>query len=160
MSKSIKSIENNALNALKQLLIEGKAGTQEAICSALEKQGLRVNQSKVSRLLNQIGAIKVTNPEGNTIYRLPYEHALAHEFQYSPTLVAAKECAIDVVSNGLLIVIHTTPGAAALVARELDRYHLDLKILGSIAGDDTIFIVPKEPNKINRVLEGIKKVLS
>jgi transcriptional regulator of arginine metabolism len=159
MSKMTKQPKNDALGALRQLLLEGKAGTQEAICEALGKQGFKINQSKVSRLLGKIGAIKVTQPTGSNIYRLPHEHALAHELQYSPTQAAAKQCIIDITSNSVLIVIHTTPGAAALVARELDRHHLDLNILGSIAGDDTIFVAPKDSNKISQVVEGIKAVL-
>jgi transcriptional regulator of arginine metabolism len=145
--------------ALRQLLLEGKVGTQEAICKALEKQGFAINQSKVSRLLNKIGAIKVSTPQGATIYRLPHEHGLAHELQHSAVKVVVRQWVIDVVSNGMLIVIHTLPAAAAMVARELDLHHLTLSILGSIAGDDTIFVAPKDPKKIRQVLEGVKTVL-
>jgi transcriptional regulator of arginine metabolism len=146
--------------ALRQLLLEGQVGTQEAICKALEKQGFSVNQSKVSRLLNKVGAIKVSDPQGNNLYRLPHEHGLAHELQHPPARAAAQNWVLDIVSNGVLIVVHTTPGAAGLVARDLDLHHLDLKILGSIAGDDTIFIAPKDIKKIKQVIEKIKDVLS
>jgi transcriptional regulator of arginine metabolism len=146
--------------ALRQLLLEGQAGTQEAICKALEKQGFSVNQSKVSRLLNKIGAIKISDPQGNNLYRLPHEHGLAHELHHSTTKVSTQSWVLDVVSNGVLIVIHTTPGAAGLVARDLDLHHLELKILGSIAGDDTIFVAPKDIKQIKSIIEKIKVIFS
>lgn len=144
--------------ALRQLLLEGEVGTQEAICNALEKKGFSVNQSKISRLLNKIGALKVSDQEGNNIYRLPHEHALAHELHHPLTKASGKDWVLDVVNNGVLIVIHTTPGAAGLVARDLDLHHLKLNILGSIAGDDTIFVAPKNLKEIKKVVEKIKNL--
>jgi len=119
-----------------------------------------VNQSKISRLLNKIGALKVSDPKGNNSYRLPHEHGLAHELHHPTAKTSTQTWVLDVVSNGVLIVIHTTPGAAALVARDLDLHHLELKILGSIAGDDTIFVAPKDVKNIKQVAEKIKAVFS
>lgn len=146
-------------SALRALLIQGNVGTHEDICRALEKQGYTINQPKVSRLLHKIGAIKVINENGENIYRLPHEHGLTHELNRSSTRKPANQWVIDIVSNTTLIVIHTTPGAAALVAREIDLHHLKLGILGSIAGDDTIFIAPKNITHIESVIDGIKKAL-
>src|SRR5579862_5325682 len=139
--------------ALRQLLQEGAVGTHEEICAALEKQGFNVNQPKVSRLLHQIGAVKVVNQAGKNLYKLPHEHGLMHELNVPQLKTAIKQWVIDVVCNKTLIVVHTTPGAANLVAREIDLQQVDLGILGSIAGDDTIFIVPKDESKIKKVVE-------
>ena len=49
---------------LRQLLIEGKVTTQEDLCSALETIGHTINQSKISRLLRKIGAVKSKNEQG------------------------------------------------------------------------------------------------
>lgn len=145
--------------ALRQLLLEGSACTQEDICKTLQKQGFPVNQPKVSRLLHKIGAVKVTNQNGQNIYRLPHEFGLAHEFARSATKLSIRQWVIDIVSNGFLIVIHTTPGAGQLIAREVDLHHLNLGILGSIAGDDTVFVAPKDIKRINAIVDEIKTIL-
>lgn len=145
--------------ALRQLLLKGEVGTHEDICVALEKQGFVVNQPKISRLLHKLGAIKITNPQGQNIYRLPHEHGLMHEISAPNTRMPTKQLVIDIVHNQTLIVIHTSPGAAGLVAREIDLHQLALGVLGSIAGDDTIFIAPKDTKNISSVIEGLKSTL-
>jgi transcriptional regulator of arginine metabolism len=155
-----KNTHNTVGSALRQLLLEGNVGTHEDICAALQKKGFPVNQPKVSRLLHKLGAVKVTNAEGQNIYRLPHEHGLIHEFNRPTTRIAAKQWVLDVVNNTTLIIIHTTPGAAGLIAREIDRHQLALGILGTIAGDDTIFVAPKEIKKIEKIVGAIKLVLA
>lgn len=56
---------------LRTLLSEGKVTTQEDICTALEKLGHAINQSKVSRLLRKLSAVKSKNELGQIVYRLP-----------------------------------------------------------------------------------------
>jgi transcriptional regulator of arginine metabolism len=147
------------LFALRQLLLEGKVSTQIGICAALQDRGFAVNQSKISRLLTKIAAIKVVDSEGQNIYRLPHEHGLSHEYTDGAAKRGGRQWVLDMVDNGVLIVIHTSPGAAALIAREIDMHQLKLNILGCIAGDDTIFIAPKDIKAIQGVKEGIIALL-
>jgi transcriptional regulator of arginine metabolism len=160
MTQMAKKTRKNIEFALRQLLRDGTIGTHEGLCQALEKQGYEVNQPKISRLLHKLGAIKVTNEAGENIYRLPHEHGLMHEMNF-PTAppVSFKQWLLDISHNGSLIVIHTTPGAANMLAREIDLHQLKLGILGTIAGDDTIFIAPKKVKEIGELVEGIKKLL-
>lgn len=154
-----KHAHNTLGSALRQLLLEGNVGTHEDICHALQKMGFIVNQPKISRLLHKLGAVKVTNEEGQNIYRLPHEHGLIHELNRPIMRFPAKQWVLDVVNNAALIIIHTTPGAAGLIAREIDRHQLTLGTLGCIAGDDTIFIAPKEIKKIEKIMAAIKLIL-
>lgn len=154
-----KQTNKNVSFALSQLLQKGNVGTQEEICKGLEKQGFDINQTKVSRLLHKVGAVKIVNAQGQSIYRLPHEHGLMHELTIPTAKASVKQWVIDVVSNHSLIVVHTTPGAGSLVAREIDLHQLNLGILGTIAGDDTIFIAPKDVKNIRKVVEAIKDLL-
>ncbi len=156
MKKPPKNIEF----ALRQLLLEASVSTHEEVCEALKKQGFHVNQPKVSRLLHQLGAIKVTDPSGETHYRLPHEHGLMHEIARPQARLSLKSCVMDIVSNGMLIVIHTTPGAAHLVAREIDLRRSELHLLGTLAGDDTIFIAPKNTKQIKQIMEQIEQIMA
>jgi transcriptional regulator of arginine metabolism len=156
MKKPSKSIEF----ALRQLLVEATVSTHEEICETLKKQGFHINQPKVSRLLHQLGAIKVTDPSGETHYRLPHDHGLMHEIARPQARLSLKSCVIDIVSNGLLIVMHTTPGAAHLVAREIDLRRSQLHLLGTLAGDDTIFIAPKNAKQIQQIIKQIEEIVA
>ncbi len=141
------------IEALRSLLMEREANTQESICMALEKKGYEINQSKVSRLLRKIGAIKVINTKGQIVYSLPREPA-------PPSLnTPLRELILDVVSNESLVVIFTSPGSASMVARMLDYVQLSTEILGTVAGDDTIFVAPKSTKHISKLTEEIKKIL-
>jgi transcriptional regulator of arginine metabolism len=55
-----------------------------------------------------------------------------------------------------MIVVHTSPGSASLIARFLDYRHKETEILGTVAGDDTIFIVPKSIKRIHHTLKEVE----
>ncbi len=151
--------EKNIELALRLLLQEGKVGTHEDIAHALKKQGFSTNQSKISRLLHAVGAVKIVDQEGRNSYRLPHEHGLMHEMNRSSKSSTVKQLIINISHNATLIVIHTSPGAASLVAREIDSHLVKLNILGSIAGDDTIFVAPKDSKRIAHITDQLKHIL-
>lgn len=146
-------MSNQLLNDLRDLLFEGKVETQEEICQALQAKGHSVNQSKVSRLLRKIGAIKSKNEDGQIVYRLPHEPA-------PPTIHSSlSSVIIDAVANETTIIVYTSPGSAQVIARLIDYHKNRLQILGTIAGDDTIFIAPKTIQHIDKTLAAIKDIL-
>lgn len=149
-----KKYEGLALgDALRTLLTGRKASTQEAICAALEKLGYEINQSKVSRLLRKIGAIKIVNTRGQTVYSLPREPA-------PPSVTTPlKDLILDITANETLVVIFTSPGSASLIGRVLDYNQITTEILGTLAGDDTIFVAPKSVKDISKLESEIKKLL-
>jgi transcriptional regulator of arginine metabolism len=149
----MKKDSETLVEALRTLLLSRKAGTQEEICSALEAQGYEINQSKASRLLRKIGATKVINEKGTITYSLPKEPA-------PPSMsTTIRDLIIDIVANEALVVIFTSPGCASMVARVLDYHQTKSEILGSIAGDDTIFVTPKSIKHTQQLLKEIKSLL-
>lgn len=147
MSPSI----SDRLSALRKLLESGKNSTQEELREMLESKGHDVNQSTISRDLRKIGAIKGTDSKGRTIYRLS-ENASESTFvaQSVPDLITS------ITHNDSMIVIHTSPGSASLVARHLD-INRPANILGTIAGDDTIFVAPSKDFSIKQTITAIKE---
>ena len=137
---------------LREILLEGKARTQSEIQQALERQGISSSQSKISRLLHLVGAVKVVDNQGKTQYRLPNEAGLLHELTSPQEKAVIRQWVLGVVANQTLIIVHTTPGAAGMVARIIDQHRGDLDVLGTIAGDDTIFVAPKNNNKIIEII--------
>lgn len=136
---------------LRKLIREGEASTQDELCKALRKQDYDVTQSTVSRDLRKIGAMKAINADGETIYRLPEDHRInAHRNHDFSALI------LEVAANENTIVIHTTPGSASLVASAMDSQRATLGILGTLGGDDTIFIAPVSLKKISQTIQKIK----
>lgn len=141
------------IDALKDLLMGRNANTQEDLCKALESQGYEINQTKVSRLLRKIGAVKVVNTQGEVVYSLPREPS-------PPTMnTPIRQLIVDVIANETTIVILTSPGSASMVARLLDYQQMPNDVIGTIAGDDTIFVAPRSTKETKNVAERIKNLL-
>ncbi len=138
---------------LRKLLHEGTVGTQEEICAGLEALGHIINQSKVSRLLRKIGAVKSKNERGEIVYHLPFEPA-------PPTISnQLSDLIVDVASNEVTIIVYTSPGSAQLIARILDYHKDQIQIIGTLAGDDSIFVAPKSIKNIAHSVKEIRKLL-
>ncbi len=138
---------------LRELIREGEASTQEDLCEALRRKKYDVTQSTVSRDLRRIGAVKTTNAEGEIVYVMPEDHQLL-----APRVHHSLEGLVtEIDANETLIVLHTTPGSASLVARHIDTLRSGLGVLGTIAGDDTILVVPETVKKIPALSRRIRE---
>jgi transcriptional regulator of arginine metabolism len=142
------------LAALSEILQKGTAATQQEICQELVGQGYSINQSKISRWLHKLGAIKVKNAQGQTGYRLPKELAPP------PSQTPLTQLILKIAANENLVVIQTSPGSASLIARMLDYQNSESEILATLAGDDTIFVAPKSVKRINAAFEEVKRLLA
>lgn len=137
----------------KALLKQEHFSSQGEIVEALVNAGFNnINQSKVSRMLSKSGAVRTRNAKQEMVYCLPVELSL-------PIITSPlKNLVLDIDRNDHLIVIRTSPGAAQLIARLLDSIGKAEGILGSIAGDDTIFTTPTNSKKIQETMNTIKKL--
>ncbi|HEY8278254.1 MAG TPA: arginine repressor [Bdellovibrionota bacterium] len=133
---------NDRLEVLRSLLLEGRLSTQDELRMKLEKQKFRVTQSTISRDLRRIGAVRAVDGKGNTVYRLP--DGSATDNVASMAVTASPEVVVRTVqSNGSVLVIRTIPGLASMVARHIDMRRPP-EFLGTIAGEDTIFVALSE----------------
>ncbi|QJC38340.1 transcriptional regulator ArgR [Enterobacteriaceae endosymbiont of Donacia marginata] len=134
---STKKKEANLIKIFKNLIKQEKFSTQIEIVRALQEEGFNnINQSKVSRMLTKFGAVRIRNTKMEMVYCFPLELGVPN------TTSPLKNLVLDIDYNDILIIIHTSPGAAQLIARLLDSLGKSEGILGTIAGDDTIFVVP------------------
>ncbi len=109
------SKQDDLIKAFKALLKEEKFSSQGEIVQALQEDGFEnINQSKVSRMLTKFGAVRTRNAKMEMVYCLPAELGV-------PTTTSPlKNLVLDIDYNDALVVIHTSPGAAQLIARLLD----------------------------------------
>ncbi len=125
-----------------RLLADNAVTSQAQLVDLLADVGVAATQATVSRDLEDLGAIKVRVPGGETVYAIP-------ELSYSQVAPedhvrrVLGEWAVDVVASGNMVVLRTPPGSAHVVASALDRAGI-ADIIGTIAGDDTLLVVASE----------------
>ena len=122
---------------IKEIIDKNKIETQEDLASALRHEGIEVTQATVSRDIKELMLVKVPDANGHYHYAYPKEHnmlltpgRLERTFQDSIVSLHAADC---------LVVVRTLPGTAQAVAYAIDYMKWN-EILGTIAGDDTVFV--------------------
>lgn len=137
----------------KALLKEERYGSQTAIVDELKAQGFtNISQSKVSRMLSKYGAVRTRNAKQEMVYCLPSE--LSVPSAKSPV----QQLVLEIEHNDVMVIIRTSPGAAQLIARLLDSVGRKEGVLGTIAGDDTIFIAPVKVSQIDFTLQKVREL--
>lgn len=122
-----------------------RIGTQEELLEALRDAGFDATQATLSRDLARLGARRVSLPQGGTVYELGAEPDAGLEGEAAApddSLAAVSGMVTTVQANASLVVVRTRPGAASAVARAIDLAGL-AGVLGTIAGDDTVFVAPE-----------------
>ena len=147
--------QETLVQAFKNLLKQEQFGSQGEIVDALKTEGFdNISQSKISRMLSKYGAVRTRNARQEMVYCLPAE--LGVPTAQSPL----RQLVLEIEHNGIMIVIQTSPGAAQLIARLLDSLSKSDGVLGTIAGDDTIFIAPTDVNNINETIKTLECLFS
>jgi transcriptional regulator of arginine metabolism len=139
------------VKAFREILTLESYGSQGEIVTALKAAGFdNISQSKVSRMLSKFGAVRTRDARGDMVYCLPPE--LGMPTAKSPL----KQLVLDIVHNNSMVIIRTSPGAAQLIARLLDSLSHTDGVLGTIAGDDTIFIAPADIEHIEELRQRVQ----
>ena len=151
--------KNNRLEALRLIISSQQMGSQEELLNALQKEGFQLTQATLSRDLKQLKVAKAATMSGNYVYVLPNESM----YKRVSTPSSAREMMqipgfISISYSGNMGVIKTRPGYASAIAWNIDRGDLP-QILGTIAGDDNIFVVIKEGVSHREVTEALSKVV-
>jgi transcriptional regulator of arginine metabolism len=130
---------------LLRILQEGRAQSQADIVDALRAAGHDVTQATVSRDLRELGAAKVLM-RGSPVYRLPDDIPRPGVSDLVSRSLARTlgEFAVTIEPAHSLVVISTAPGHAAAVARAIDLSGTT-EVVGTVAGDDTIFVAAPDP---------------
>ncbi|SDG89716.1 transcriptional regulator, ArgR family [Lentzea fradiae] len=121
--------------------------SQSELAKLLAAEGIEVTQATLSRDLDELGAVKLRGPDGGApVYVIPEDGSPVRGVQGGTTRLARVlgELLMSTDSSGNLAVLRTPPGAAQFLASALDRAALT-EIVGTIAGDDTILVVAREP---------------
>lgn len=131
--------------AIKQIITEQAIGSQEELCASLHKSGFEITQATLSRDLKELGIVRVNAPDGlrYVLNPLNEERRLQSFIGYEVEQISANES---------IAVVKTLPGRAQGVAEIIDSLHNPL-ILGTLAGDNTIFVTPTSVGKIDDLVK-------
>ena len=140
-----KAILNSRKQAIKKLVQAYAIADQTELINLLEKQyGIITNQAVISRDLRSLGISK--RLRGNvTVYDLPQIDVVSEIMHY-----AVK----SIVHNEVMIIVNTLSGTADLVGDFLDT-QVYLEILGTLAGENVVFVIPRSIKKIAELVEQI-----
>lgn len=128
------------LEAINRLVQTSMICSQDELQERLKLEGFEVTQATLSRDMRRLKIFK--NHEGDRmVYRLPLQPS-------------AEKTMMDIEFSGSLAVLRTRPGYAMGIASDIDA-QLFPEILATIAGDDTILVVPREGYS----REDVRKVL-
>lgn len=150
MSKKIADIHKRHA-VIKSILSSQDIYNQTQLVKVLKHNGIKVTQATLSRDLTELGVARVPTNKGAT-YKIS-----ASGNEHTLTLHVAEEV-ISIASNEALIVVKTFPGRAQGVALFLDKSTISESI-GTLAGDDTIIVVPKSVKSIEKTIQQIKNIL-
>ncbi len=124
--------------------------TQGELVEALAEDGLEVTQSSVSRDIAALGLVKQDG-----VYHRPLPNDLG---AVDPNELRIREGVIGVEPAGeILVVIHTPPGEANRVGVAIDRLAWP-EVVGTIAGDDTIFVATRNASGTRRTLRRLRRL--
>lgn len=132
---------------------------QDEVLKALEKEGYKVTQATLSRDMKQLKVAKATSLSGKYFYVLPNE--TMYKRVSSPKTAAEMLLTsgfMPINFSGNMGVIRTRPGYASSLAYNIDNSGIPL-ILGTIAGDDTIFIVIKDGVRHGDIVAELRNVI-
>ncbi len=142
-SKILEIIENNQIE------------TQEELAEQLKNKGVNVTQATVSRDIKELRLIKVLSDDGR------YKYAAMKDQNTMMTerlLKTFSETVLSVDYSGNIIVVKTFSGAANAAGEAIDAFDIK-EIVGSVAGDNTIFIMVRNAENVPGIIERFKKLM-
>lgn len=132
---------NRRQEEIKKLVTSEVITSQDTLISMLKSRGIFATQGTLSRDIKDLKIIKAPMPDGSYAYKLSDEITKASTAEAPNIMTELGFISLDFSGN--IGVLKTLPGYAMAIASEIDKKLRDL-ILGTVAGDDTIFFVIRD----------------
>lgn len=133
-------------------ILTGRAVRSQAeLAALLADEGVQVGQATLSRDLVELRAVRVRGADGGLVYAVPAEgggkapqSGVSQELLDCRLVKLCGELLVTAEASGNIVVLRTPPGAANFLALAIDHSVMP-SILGTIAGDDTVLLVTRDP---------------
>ncbi len=144
--------------AIRDLVEARPIRTQQELAAALRERGFRTTQATISRDVAELGLVKVDR-EGINAYALPQRLREAETSGEERLRALLHDLPVELRESGLLLIIRTLPGSAHPIAAALDRARWP-EVVGSIAGDDTLFVAFPDRGALGRAKRRIARMMA
>ena len=135
--------------AIRDVVAARPIRTQQELAAALRERGFRTTQATMSRDVAELGLVKAARA-GTQAYALPRRLVDAETSGEDRLRALLRQLPVEIREAGLLLVIRTLPGSAHPIAAALDRARWP-EVVGSVAGDDTLFVAFSDRGALQRV---------
>ena len=153
-------VKTSRIETLKMLISSKELCSQEEVLQELKKEGYTLTQATLSRDMKQLKVAKAASMNGKYVYVLPNETMYRRVHKPLPAGEMTRNSGfLSVQYAGNMGVIKTRPGYASSIAYNIDNSSIP-EILGTIAGDDTIFIVMKEGSHQDTLTDTLNSIIS
>jgi transcriptional regulator of arginine metabolism len=142
--------------AIRDLLEARPIRTQQELASALRDRGFRTTQATISRDVGELGLVKVAR-DGVQAYALPPRLVEAEASGEERLRKLLRDLPYELREAGLLVILRTLPGSAHAIAAALDRARWP-EAVGTIAGDDTVFVATPDRQSLARLRSRLVKL--
>jgi transcriptional regulator of arginine metabolism len=143
-------------NQIRRIISEGKIASQEELLELLRGKGYELTQATLSRDLKELRVGKLADPAKGSVYVL--HEQLQQTSQPGSTPAIPVNSVLSLVFSYHLCVIRTFPAFASTVATYIDSSRLP-EIAGTVAGDDTIMVIPREGYSQQEILRALGSVI-
>lgn len=140
--------KNNRHQIIKNVILTNEIISQDMLLNILLEKGLTVTQATLSRDIKELRIVKSHTETGGYTYKLPENSVTIVNEEVSLSSIGF----ISIEFSGQLAVIKTRPGYAMAIAGEIDNKATNI-ILGTVAGDDTVLVIPRENIARKSVIE-------
>jgi len=130
--------------------------TQEQLAQALREEGIRVTQATISRDIKELKIVKVPSADGS--YRYAQRDDSLQEAQAGRMMRIFRECVTSVDRSDQMVVIDTLPATAQGIAEAIDGLRWP-EVLGTLAGERTVFVVVKPAGAAPQVVERLQQLM-
>lgn len=144
-------VKQHRHTAIRELVQSHRVASQEQLRELLIERGFDVAQATLSRDIRELRLVKITDAEGRAVYKLPPDawDSAPPLARLLPTLFVGAE------GTGNLLVVKTLSGGAQAVAESIDWEEWP-EVLGTIAGDDTILIIVRDPERTESIRQRLE----
>jgi transcriptional regulator of arginine metabolism len=135
--------------AIRDLVEQRPIRTQQELAAALRERGFRTTQATISRDVAELGLVKAGR-SGMQAYAIPPRLREADTSGEDRIRTLLRDMPVEMRDAGTMLVLKTLPGSAHPLAAALDRARWP-EVVGSIAGDDTVFVAFADRGSMGRV---------
>lgn len=142
--------------AIRDLVEQRTIRTQQELAAALRERGFRTTQATISRDVAELGLIK-SGRGGTHAYAIPPRLREADTSGEDRIRTLLRDTPVEIRDAGTMLVFKTLPGSAHPLAAALDRARWP-EVVGSIAGDDTVFVAFADRGSLGRVKRRVEQL--